>query len=496
MWQIKRAAPRRSLLVRQGLVLEGPLVVFVLFVLCGTAARAEPSALAVTHVTVIDGKGGDSQPDRNVLISGDRIVSISASSAPKGARVIDGRGKFLIPGLCDMHVHLAGVTADPKWSRMTLLPLLIANGVTTIRDMGGDLAALQSWRKEIAEGKLIGPRIYAAGPMLDGGQSEPPAMLAISTPDEARAAVRDLKAKGVDFIKVLSRIDRESYLAVADEAKKRGIFFVGHVPNALRASEVSDAGQKSIEHIFYSNLTFDCSARETELRQKSNEARAKKNSAAAAAARDEANASFNQEKAAELWQTLVRNKTWVVPTLVAIRTIAQQRGAAKDPQPCLAYLPPALRKSWEADEIDKQISAEAAQWYLAQFQNDMKLARAMHAAGVQMMAGSDSLDPFNFPGTSLHDELKLLTEAGFTPLQALRAATSKPAEFLKATSEGGWGTIQAGKSADLVLLDADPLADIENTRKISAVILGGKFYPRDDLDQMLAEARTAAGQLK
>ena len=155
---------------------DGPLIAFLFLIFCATAPRAEPSALAVTHVTVIDGTGGHPQSDRTVLISDDRIVTISASSAPEGVRVIDGRGKFLIPGLCDMHVHLAGVTADPKWSRTTLLPLLIANGVTTIRDMGGDLAALQSWRKEIAEGKIIGPRIYAAGPMLDGGQSEPPAM--------------------------------------------------------------------------------------------------------------------------------------------------------------------------------------------------------------------------------------------------------------------------------------------------------------------------------
>ena len=169
MRQIKRAATVRSLLVRQRLMLDGSLAVFVLVVLCAAAARAQPSALAVTHVTVIDGKGGNPQPDRTVLISDDRIVSISDSSPSEGARVIDGRGKFLIPGLCDMHVHLAGVTADPKWSKTTLLPLLIANGVTTVRDMGGDLAALQSWRKEIAGGKLIGPRIYAAGPMLDGG---------------------------------------------------------------------------------------------------------------------------------------------------------------------------------------------------------------------------------------------------------------------------------------------------------------------------------------
>ena len=334
------------------------------------------------------------------------------------------------------------------------------------------------------------------GPMLDGGKSDPPALLAISSPNEGRAAVRDLKAKGADFIKVLSRLDRESYFAIADESKKQGMTFVGHVPNALHAREVSVAGQKSIEHIFYSNLTFDCSAREAELRKKSAEARAKRDDAGAAAARDEANASFSQEKAEALWQIFVRNKTWVVPTLVAIRTVAHQRELARSEPAGLAYLPPALRRIWSPNEIEKQASPQAEKWYRAQFENDLKLAHSMHAAGVQMMAGSDSLDPFNFPGPSLHEELKLLTEAGFTPLQALRAATSKPAEFFNATGVGGWGTIQAGKTADLVLLDADPLADIANTRKIAAVILGGRFLGRANLDQMLNQARAAADEVK
>ena len=228
----------------------------------------------------------------------------------------------------------------------------------------------------------------------------------------------------------------------------------------------------------------------------SSEGRAKRDSAGAAAARDEANASFSREKANTLWQTFVRNRTWVVPTLVAMRTTAQQREAARRDLPGLAYLPPALRQSWTPNEIDKQVSPEVAKWYLAQFQNDMKLARAMHDAGVQMMAGSDSLDPFNFPGASLHDELKLLTEVGFTSQQALQAATSKPAEFIHASSGGGWGTIEPGKIADLVLLEADPLVDIANTRKIAAVILGGRFLGRNDLDQMLSQARGAAEAVK
>ena len=282
---------------------------------------------------------------------------------------------------------------------------------------------------------------------------------------------------------MLSRLDRESYSAIADESKKQGMTFVGHVPNTLRASEVSEAGQKSIEHIFYSNLTFDCSAREAELRRKSTEARAKNDSAAAAQARDEANASFSHEKADALWKTLVRNQTWVVPTLVAIRAIANQREAAKSDEPGLAYLPPALRKSWSPDEIDKQVSPEVAQWYLAQFQNDLKIARSMHAAGVQMMAGSDSLDPFNFPGPSLHDELKLLTEAGLTPMQALQAATSKPAQFLERIRRRRVGDHSAGKDRRPRAARWRSARRHWQQHENHGVIVRGKFFDRAALDR-------------
>ena len=462
----------------------------LLSIFLAAGVGAETLELALTHVTVIDPAAASSRSNQTVVIAGNRISRIDSESPPKSANVIDAKGKFLIPGLCDMHVHLAGVSADPRWSKETLLPLLIANGVTTVRDMGGDFSAIQDWRQEIHDGNLIGPRIYAPGPMLDGGKSDPPALLGINNPDEGRSAVRDLKGKGVDFIKVLSRLDRESYFAIADESKKEGLTFVGHVPSSLGAAEVSEAGQKSIEHIFYSDLAFACSTRESELRQKSAAARASRDSAGAAAARDEANGSFSLEKAKALWRTFVRHHTWVVPTLVAIKTIGQQRELAQHQPVELAYLPAKIRQSWSQPEIEKTLPADVAKWYRAQFQNDLKLAKSMHSAGVEMMAGSDSLDPFNFPGPSLHEELQLLSQIGLSPMEALQAATSTPAKFLNAGGE--WGSIQPGKVADLVLLDANPLDAIANTRKISAVIVGGDFLGRPQLETMLAKAKSAA----
>jgi imidazolonepropionase-like amidohydrolase len=299
--------------------------------------------------------------------------------------------------------------------------------------------------------------------------------------------VRTLKARGADFIKVLSRLDRESYFAIADEAKKQSLSFVGHVPNSIRAAEASAAGQKSIEHIFYSNLSFDCSAREDELR-------AKRLTGGPAAARDEANASFSPQKAAALWQTFVRNQTWVVPTLVAMESLSKQRELARSHFEELSYLPPALRTRWSPQQIEKELSPEIENWYAAQFQTDLKLARSMHEAGVEMLAGSDSLDSLNFPGTSLHEELRLLVQAGFTPLQALQAATVKPAEFFGAT--GDWGRIEAGNVANLVLLEANPLEEISNTRKIAAVIVQGRFYGRAELDELLRGARAAADRAR
>jgi hypothetical protein len=286
-------------------------------------------------------------------------------------------------------------------------------------------------------------------------------------------------------------VSRDAYFAIAGESKKDGISFAGHIPTDVNAIEASNAGQNSIEHIIYSSLAFDCSSQEQELRQRAAEASRKREGQSVATITDEANQTFSSEKAAALWQTFKRNGTWVTPTLFSIYANAHHlEDSPSDPH--LAFLPATLRKEWTPLQNPTQDDRESAAWWQRQFANDRKLTGEMHHAGVRLLAGSDSLDRYVFVGSSLHQELQMLVTAGLTPLDALRAATRNPADFL---GRKDLGAIAAGNRADLVLLDADPAVDIANTQRISAVILAGDFLSRASLDRMLEKAKAAAAAL-
>jgi imidazolonepropionase-like amidohydrolase len=460
----------------------------------------KPKSLAIDHVTVIDVTGGPELADQIVVITAGSIVGVAKSGSleiPKDAQRIDAHGKFLIPGLWDMHTHVAGISASPVWAKQTLLPLLVANGITGIRDMGGDLDALQSWRREIEKGTLIGPQIVAPGPMLlparrPGAPTEPVdrAILRVGTAEEARAAVDGLQKRGADFIKIIE-VSRENYFAIAHESNKDSISFAGHIPSDVTATEASNAGQKSIEHIIYSSLAFDCSAQGGELRQKMQEASARRDSQATADITDRANRTFSAEKSAALWRTFKKNGTWVTPTLFSIWVNAHQLEMSPD-DPQLAYLPVSLRKQWAPAKNPTKDERDTEAWWQRQFENDRKLTSEMNRAGVRLLAGSDSLDRYDFPGTSLHRELQMLVSAGLTPLEALQTATLNPAEFLAVAKSG---RISPGYLPDLVLLEGDPTVDIANTVKVAAVVLRGGFLSREELDAMLAKARATAAAI-
>ena len=461
--------------------------------LLGTFAspRVFAQGLVLTHVTVVDTTGKSLQAEQTIVVESGRITSVEPSARvkpPNNAQVVDARGKFLIPGLWDMHVHIAGLNADPSWSKQVLVPLLLANGITGVRDMGGDLDVLLGWKREVESGTLLGPHIVAAGPFLVAGGKKTPEQYPVANAEEARAAVRDLKKRGAGFIKIISLPSREVFLAVADEAKKQDLPFAGHLPFQISAMEASNAGMRSIEHLLYSAFSLSFSSQEDDLRRRLVAAEQQGDSVAWEQIAHQADATYRAEKAAALFETLKKNGTWVTPTLASLDITAHpENWKVDDPQ--LEFVPPELAKQWRDSFNDSRMKERAA-WLARQASNDWKLTGELLHAGIPLLAGSDSLDPFVFSGESLHRELAELVSAGFTPGEALQAATRGAAQFLGRTRD--FGTIETGKLADLVLLDANPLEDIGNTRKIAAVIRGGKYLDRGALDKLLAQAKSAA----
>jgi imidazolonepropionase-like amidohydrolase len=446
------------------------------------AQGAAPNApLVFTHVTVIDATGSPAQPDMTVVVKERRIVELGRSAevqAPQGATVVDAAGKYLIPGLWDMHVHEVFGDWLPRNEKI-VPPLFVANGVTGVRDMGGDLDVLKVWRAEIAAGRLLGPRMVIAGPMLDGPVPRFPSSAPIANAADARRTVDDLKARGVDFIKIQSLIPRDGYFAAAEESKKVGLIFVGHVPDAVRASEASNAGQKSIEH--FTGIFEGCSKIEEQLIK-------------GPKSLGQNVATYDPARARALIALMAKNRTWQVPTLVWERGQWLVDDIDLSHDPLTKYAPGAWKnRTWPmfVSDIMKTMDTDplAVRQRFVQMELDMTLA--MFRAGVPFLAGTDTAAGVHvFPGFSLHDELALFVKAGLTPMQALQTATRNPAEFMGRLAD--LGTVEKGKAADLVLLDANPLDDIVNTRKIRAVVLAGRYFSRADLDRMLKGVEAAA----
>lgn len=438
--------------------------------------------IVITHVTVINPGRSSVEANQTVIITGDHITSVSSSvEASKDARVIDGHGQYLIPGLWDMHVHSAFGDWFPG-GRDIILPLFVANGVTGVRDMGGDLAPLFDWRKQIATGEIIGPRMVISGPMLDGylpdGKLRFPSSVAVTTPVSAVEAVDSLKKQGVDFIKVQSVISHDAYLAAAAEAHKQGLPIVGHVPDKLHITEVVAAGQKSIEHLMGS---FEgCSTEEEKFLAGQGNLKLLLTTQ-------------NQKTCDALLKLLAESQIWQVPTLAWQRggTFLDQRDLKHDPLD--KYVPAYWREvSWKrfTDEMMPDLKKDPLELRQEYFAANLKMVGKMHKAGVPFLAGTDTAPGvYIMPGFSLHDELANFVEAGFTPMEALQTATSNPAKFL---GREDMGAIAPGKIADLVLLTADPLADIRNTRTISAVIANGRLFDRAALNKILAQVEQAA----
>lgn len=411
---------------------------------------------------------------------------------PDGATIVDASGKFLIPGLWDMHAHIR----DPERE----FPMLIANGVLGVRDMGGVPERIFLQRELVAGGAVLGPRIVACGPIVDGPQpSNPPISMAVRDADDARRAVQSLKNMGADCVKVHDRVPREAYFAIAEEARKVGLPLVGHVPVSVCTMDATNAGQRSIEHqiglrgasaaeaeVMQAEAAHDVIAEATRTGDFSliPEAIAKRG--------DRLLDSFDLQRAQDLYRAFAKNGTYLVPTLVTQHSLTFVDDLSTKDDPRLQYIPASEKEYWRPEKgmLTRYRTPAYIAYRKREFAKTLEQIPVAQRAGVSFLAGTDMWLPYVYPGFSSHDEMALFVRAGLTPTEALRTATINPARFLGLDNRTG--SIQRGKTANFVLLDADPLEDIANTNAISAVVVNGRLLRRSDLDGMLQAAAAAA----
>lgn len=456
----------------------------LLWVLGGVLAAAPALAAqqtAITGVTVVDTRAGTIRPNQTVLVGDGRIQSVETGrAAPAGATVIDGRGRFLIPGLWDMHVHLRDAAAPA-----VLLPQFVANGVTGVRDMASDCDGpkrpgqvcaddLLEWRARIEAGTMLGPRLLALSSFI----INPPWDYQV-TEEQARGVVRTAKSRGLDLLKIYFRLSPQAFGWIMDEARQVGIKAAGHIPLRVTAVEASTAGLWSLEHA--RDFLFDCFPGAAEFRRTARSQNPPPDVFRAMVER------HDPGLCDPIFATFVRNGTAYVPTHVTRRMDAFADDSAFRNDRRSIYIPAAAWKAWNED-ADRMValdtSAAGRRVVRGFYEKGLAITARAHAAGVAVVLGTDAGDSYVFPGSGVHDELGELVKAGLTPGQALAAATTTAAAFLGREAE--FGSVEPGKHADLVLLGANPLTDIANVRRIEGVMVGGRYHDRAALDAMLA----------
>jgi imidazolonepropionase-like amidohydrolase len=414
---------------------------------------AQTRALAITHVAVVDVTNGRIIPDSTVVVDGSTISDVASNTRPPAnAQIVDGTGKFLIPGLWDMHAHTEA--SGEAW-----LPLHVANGVTGIRDMGSALDYILRLRDATASGSILGPRIFAAGPILDDAPGDWPFRMRVKTADDGRAAVQLLKKRGVDLIKVHDNTPQPVFFAIADEARRQHLPLAGHVPRGLTVEQVVEAGQRSIEHLSNGDVWRRCSGGST----------------------------YKPEACRPLFEMLAKKGVWQTPTLVAgseILSIGTTRSEVSAEQ--MAYAGKQIRRMWAANQ--RLVPPEALKALRETAATGAVVTNDMARAGVGILAGCDTM----IAGFCVHDELAAMARGGMAPLTALQTATLNAARYFGI--ERTAGSVERGQRADLVLLDANPLADVNNVRRIRAVLVAGRLLDRRALDQLLSQARAAAAR--
>jgi imidazolonepropionase-like amidohydrolase len=471
------------------------IVLLILLALTGLTCsntKLNNADLAITNVTVIDGSGKAAQTDMMVLIKDDTIISIEKSHSltqNPGLKIIDGKGKFLIPGLWDMHVH---GSADTIFNL-----LMIANGITSVREMytsRENFSYYIQWRNKTEENKIVGPHLYI--PYATFGQDQKWfGGEIISTPEQAIEFVREAKKMGADFIKIFDMYDKEVILTLYKEAKMEHIPVAGHAPICLDYSEAADAGQRTFEHLY--GILISTSTKEDSLRKAALcETKNANNDISAFchhyffAQPEEWYSTYDSVKADRLFKHLKETGCFICPTFAVFENMLSILDSSKITDEQKRYVSENCWKYWYdlRGGFTGALTPSDYNSVRKAFKNRFEMVKIMHGYGIPVVAGTDESGgcpkSFSIQGFVLHQELSLLVKAGLTPMEAIESTTSNAA--LAMNVSGKTGTVAVGKCADLVLLDANPLDDINNTRKINSVIKSGNYYSRSQLDSILS----------
>jgi len=446
-------------------------------------AQGDTDLLQLGNARVVNVESGEIEL-RDITINDGLITAIDPPGRQSGSpdRQLDLKGRYLIPGLWDMHVHFEG--RELVEDNALLLPVYLAYGITGVREAASNLAStVLVWRREVAAGKRLGPHIFTAGQKFEGIDSLWDGDREIGTLEQMRAGLDEQAELGVDFIKVTENtLQPELFLATVSEAHRRGFLVSSHIPLGLSVEELAEAGLSSIEHASY--LLRLGAPSERTIAQAVREGRM-----SAEEATRIYNDGFDQDAANAAYGRLAEAGVAVTPTLIGGRQLAWLDQTDHSHDPFLRYLTEAFtaKYQWRIDRMAGESSADSAA-RKARHQLTARQLPALQAAGVQLLAGSDSaaLNTYVYPAEALHKELELFTDAGLTPLQALQAATINGARFMRRDSD--YGSIAVGKQADLVVLNDNPLTDIRASRGIFAVIYHGKIFDRAQLDALLEQA--------
>ncbi|MBN8730106.1 MAG: amidohydrolase family protein [Acidobacteria bacterium] len=461
------------------------------------ASSLGAQTIAITGVNVVDLTAGTIVPGQTVVVTGNRITALGPAAStrpPAQTQVIDGSGHYLMPGLWDMHVHLRSNPVDRDRplvdENAATLELFLAHGVVGVREMGGDLHEhVLRWRDEIAAGKRLGPRILTAGRKLDGAVPSWPGSVSTMSAADAREAVKQMKKEGADFIKVYyNEVELPLLRAVLEEAHAQGLKVTGHLPRNLTLAAALEAGLDGMEHGMYLR-TPKPEVWESYLAE--GRQRAKVSIAADGAETTKRQLWMHDAgEAGRIYAQLAARPFWVTPTLMVEARVRYEISEQKfDSDPRKRFFDPAIWASWNPETGRRRPPSGAVLEALKKSARQVReLTVQAHKAGVPLLAGTDCGVSNNYvmPGWSIHEELAMMVEAGLTPAEALRTATSNAARWRG--TEATEGAVAEGMRADLLLLRANPLTAIGATRELEALILGGRIFPRSQLDAMLRAA--------